>query len=371
MSMFKKAVKESAKLRLAIAGPSGSGKTYSALAIATAFGGSVAVVDTEHGSASKYADLFDFDVAEMHAPYHPDKYVKAIHDAAEAGYNVIILDGMSHAWNGTGGLLELVEEAAKRMKNPNTYAAWKDVTPIQNRLIEAIVSAPIHLIATMRSKQDYVQSRDEKSGYTTIRKVGMAPVQREGFEYEFDVFFDMDIDNNAIVTKTRCSALTGKVIPQPGAQVAKTLMAWLSTDPTSPAPDKPAAPDVDLDQVEAIDPDATAVSQEQATASEPSDCQKLREWASNLHSDADAEPCTDKQYQYLAGLIDTLAGKDTHRAVLSYLCGKEITSRLVPARKVATGLLNALVEGEPKYNENVVACIKAIGAKTAAQPEMA
>lgn len=228
MSLFKKAVKSEAKLRLAIAGPSGSGKTYSALAIATALGGPIAYVDTEHGSASKYADLFDFDVAEMHAPYHPDKYVAAIREAAQAGYKIIVLDSLSHAWNGEGGLLELVEDAAKRMKTANTYAAWKDVTPIQNRMIEAIVSSDIHIIGTMRSKQDYVQEKNDK-GYTVIRKVGMAPVQRDGFEYEFDVFFDMDYDNNAIVSKSRCPALSGQVIAKPGAQVAKVLKEWLGS----------------------------------------------------------------------------------------------------------------------------------------------
>lgn len=239
--MFKKAVKQEAKLRLAIAGPSGSGKTYTALAIAQAFGGSVAVVDTEHGSASKYADLFGFDVLEMEAPFHPDRFVTAIREAASAGYTTIVLDSLSHAWNGQGGLLELVEDAQKRMKTSNSFAAWKDVTPIQNRFIEGIVSAPIHVIATMRSKQEYVQEKDERTGKTQIRKVGMAPVQRDGFEYEFDVFLDMDVNNNAIVSKTRCPALTGKVFTKPGADVANILMDWLHGAP-APAPVKSAPP---------------------------------------------------------------------------------------------------------------------------------
>lgn len=223
---FVKAVKHESKLRLAVAGPSGSGKTYTSLAIAASLGGSVAVVDTEHGSASKYADLFDFDVKVLAAPFHPDRYVAAIREAAQAGYNVIVLDSLTHAWNGTGGLLDIVEEFAKRMKSSNTFAAWKDATPIQNRLTEGIVGAPIHVIATMRSKQDYVQDTDA-NGRARIRKVGMAPVQREGFEYEFDVFLDMDIENNAIVTKTRCPALTGRVFNKPSADVAKILADWL------------------------------------------------------------------------------------------------------------------------------------------------
>lgn len=221
--MFKKAVKEEAKLRLAIAGPSGSGKTYTALAVGTALG-KVALVDTEHGSASKYADIFDFDVAEMHAPFHPDKYAKAIEAATAAGYDVVILDSLSHAWNGPGGVLEIVEQASKKYRG-NSYAGWQEGTPVHNRLIEAIVGAGIHVIGTMRSKQEYILI--DKNGKQQPQKVGMAPVQRDGFEYEFDVFLDMDVDNNAIVSKTRCPALTGAVITKPGKPLAETLAAWL------------------------------------------------------------------------------------------------------------------------------------------------
>lgn len=237
MSMFKKAVKAESKLRLVVAGPSGSGKTYTGLAIASALadGAPIAVVDTEHGSASKYADLFNFDVAEMHPPFHPDKFVQAIQDAAAAGYAVIILDSLTHAWSGTGGMLDLIDEIAKRKTSGNSFAAWKDGTPIQNRLIDAIVSAPIHVIATIRSKQDYVQDKDDR-GKTVVRKVGMAAQQREGFEYEFDVAFDMDIDNNAIVSKTRCPALTGRVFSKPGRDVASILAEWLRGEPAPQPP---------------------------------------------------------------------------------------------------------------------------------------
>lgn len=228
--MFRKAVKQEAKLRLAIAGPSGSGKTYTSLAIATALGGPVAVVDTEHGSASKYADVFDFDTLRLTPPYHPDRFVEAIEAAASEGYNVVVLDSLSHAWNGTGGLLEIVDQIAIRMKTSNTYAAWKDATPLQNRLVEAILRADLHVIATMRSKQDYVQEQDDR-GRTRIRKLGMAPVQRDGFEYEFDVFMDMDMDNNGIIGKTRCPALTNRVFAKPGADIAGILSEWLAGEP--------------------------------------------------------------------------------------------------------------------------------------------
>jgi hypothetical protein len=236
--MFAPAVKHESKLRLGISGPSGSGKTYTALAIATALGQRVAVVDTESGSASKYADVFGFDVAEMHAPFHPKKYAAAIQAAADAGYDVIILDSLSHAWAGSGGLLDIVDEAAKRSKSGNTYMAWKEGTPVQNMLIEAIVTAPIHVIGTMRSKTEYALITDER-GKSAPKKIGMAPIQRDGFEYEFDVMLDMDADNTAVVSKSRCSALAGTVIGKPGANVAATLREWLSGAPVEPVTSQP------------------------------------------------------------------------------------------------------------------------------------
>ena len=227
MGAFKKAVKTGLKLRMAITGPAGSGKTYTALALATAMGLPIAYIDTEHGSASKYADLFEFDVMEMRPPFNPERFVKGIEMAASEGYAVVVIDSLSHAWSGTGGILEMVEEASTRTRG-NSYAAWKDVTPKQNALIEAIVGSDIHIIATMRSKMDYVQDKDDR-GKTSITKVGMAPVQREGFEYEFDVVMDMDIKHNGIITKTRCPAITDKVFRKPGADVAKILSDWLSS----------------------------------------------------------------------------------------------------------------------------------------------
>lgn len=228
--MFKKATKQAARLRLALLGPSGSGKTYTSLLlagrIAEVRGGRVALLDTEHGSASKYADIFDFDTAELEGDYHPDNYVRAIQAAQAAGYAVIIIDSLTHAWSGPGGVLDLVEQIGKRQKGGNRFAAWADVTPIHNRLIEAILAANIDIIATMRSKTEYIQTNDDR-GKTRIEKVGMAPIQRDGVEYEFDVVGDMTIANDLIISKSRCPDLAGKVIVKPGADVADVLLAWL------------------------------------------------------------------------------------------------------------------------------------------------
>jgi hypothetical protein len=214
---------------LAIAGPSGSGKTYTALSIAASLGKKVALVDTEHGSASKYADLFHFDVMEMEPPFNPDRFGKAIIEAQTGGYDVIILDSLSHAWNGTGGLLELVDQFAMKYKG-NTFAGWKEGTPIYNKLIDTIVQTDIHVIATMRSKQDYVLETGD-DGKQRPKKVGMAPIQRDGFEYEFDVFMEMDIDNIGRVIKSRCPDLTGRAFKLPGKDVAGILADWLKGVP--------------------------------------------------------------------------------------------------------------------------------------------
>jgi hypothetical protein len=225
MGDFKKATKSQAKLRMAITGPSGSGKTYTALSVATPLG-NIAVIDTERGSASKYADLFDFDVLEL-TEYHPRHYIEAIKAACAGGYDVLIIDSLSHAWSGQGGVLELVDRAAKRSQSQNSFAAWRDVTPLHNQLVDTILGSPIHIIATMRSKTEYVLERDER-GRTTPRKIGLAPVQRDGMEYEFDVVAEMDMENNMIVSKSRIVALTGAIIHRPDGQFGEVLKTWLS-----------------------------------------------------------------------------------------------------------------------------------------------
>ena len=154
--MFTRAVKTDSKLRLALAGPPGSGKTFTALSLAYALadGQGVALIDTEHGSASKYADLFPpFDCVNLDT-FHPDLYVEAIKAAERAGYVVLLIDSLSHAWNGKGGLLELVDGIARRSKSGNTYVAWGEATPIQNRLIDTLLAAKLHIIATMRRKME-------------------------------------------------------------------------------------------------------------------------------------------------------------------------------------------------------------------------
>lgn len=239
---FKKATKAEAKARLALCGLSGSGKTYSALAIARGLGQRVALLDTEHGSSRKYSDIFDFDV-DVLAVHHPQRYIEAIQLAEREGYDVLIIDSLSHAWMGKSGALELVDRLGNR---GNSFAAWGKVSPLHQDLIEAIVGARLHVIATMRTKTEYVI--ENVGGKQVPKKIGTAPVQRDGMEYEFDVVIDLDRDHNGHIGKTRCAALDGAIITRPGAELGRTIAAWLSVEapPEPPESFRPAT----LQQVE-------------------------------------------------------------------------------------------------------------------------
>lgn len=230
--MFHKAIKTKSRLRLALSGPSGSGKTYTALQIAKGLGGRVALLDTERGSASKYADLFEFDVAELDS-FAPENYIKAVQEAEKAGYDILIIDSLSHAWAGKDGLLEFVDKTAK-----GQFSGWKEATPKQNRLVDAILGARMHIIATMRAKMSYTQEKDEKTGKSVVRALGMQPVQRDGIEYEFDIFGLLDQSNTLVIQKSRAVELRGAVIEQPGPELGEALKAWLEDGVETPHPDK-------------------------------------------------------------------------------------------------------------------------------------
>jgi hypothetical protein len=243
---FRKAVKHGSKLRFAVCGPSGSGKTYSLLTLATELGGPIALLDTEHGSASKYADIFEFDVLELDS-YDPLRLIGLIDDAVEHRYRVLCIDSLSHFWIGKDGELEKVDRAARRMQTPNSFAAWKQVTPIHNALIDKIISAPLHVLVSMRSKTEWILDRDDRTGKSVPRKVGLASVMRDGIEYEFDVCGEMDQENTLQFTKSRCPKLSGGVYPKPGRELADVLKDWLGTDSASrevhePTSDAPVTP---------------------------------------------------------------------------------------------------------------------------------
>jgi hypothetical protein len=234
------AAKERAKLRLGIAGPAGSGKSYTALQIAAGLGGRVGVIDTEHRSAHLYADLIPggFDVIELPPPFSPDNYVAAIHAFEMAGVDTIIIDSLSHAWAGEGGALDMQGKIAD--KTGNSWAAWRTVTPKHTALIEAMLQSPCHIIATMRSKMDYVQEADSgKMG--KVKKVGLAPVMRDGIEYEFTLFMEMDQGHNGFVGKDRTQLFDNQIIEKPDADMGRRLLDWLNRgiEPAAPSTLRP------------------------------------------------------------------------------------------------------------------------------------
>ena len=223
--LFRKAQRKQAKLRLAITGPAGSGKTYSALLLALGLGGKIAMIDTENGSGDLYSQLGDYDICSLNAPYAPQRYLQMIHEAEQAKYNIIIIDSLSHAWSGQGGLLDLQNKLVESKYRGNSYNAWRDITPIQNLLVDAIISSPCHIIATMRSKTEYIQNRNEQ-GRTEIRKVGLAPVQREGIDYEFGTVFDLSPGHIAAVSKDRTGLFDGQAF-EISQDTGKVLRQWL------------------------------------------------------------------------------------------------------------------------------------------------
>jgi len=230
---FHKAVKQNAKCRLAISGPSGAGKTYTLLKIATELGGRIAVVDTEHGSASKYADTFQFDVLELDS-FDPDSIPELIKSAAEAGYAVLIFDSLSHFWTGKGGELDQVDNITARSRSGNSFAAWREVSPKHNRMVDAMISAPIHILVSLRVKTEWVMETN-RDGKMVPRKIGLQPVMRDGIEYEFDVCGDMDQENKLVISKSRCPTLNAQVFSKPGAEVARMLKDWLGVSSAEPA----------------------------------------------------------------------------------------------------------------------------------------
>lgn len=221
---FKKAERRQAKLKLAISGPSGSGKTMSALRMAKGIGGRIAVIDTENGSASLYADQFDFDTLSIDPPYTSQKYVAAIKAAEEDGYEIIIVDSFSHAWAGEGGTLD--QKSARDARGGSGFANWKEPKQAYGQVKNAILHSSSHMIVTVRSKQAYLQV--EEGGRTKIQKAGMDPIAEPGIEYEFTVFFDAQMDHKVQASKDRTSLFVGSIF-QVTEETGVTLIKWLAS----------------------------------------------------------------------------------------------------------------------------------------------
>ncbi len=237
---FTKATKEQSKLRLAMFGPSGSGKTYTSLRIASGLSDKIAVIDTERRSASKYADRFEFDVLDLDEK-DIDTYCRAIDAAQNAGYAVLILDSLTHAWQ---ELLSEIDKLARAKYGGNTWGAWSEGTPKQRQLVDAILSYDGHVIATMRSKTEWTTTTDNR-GRTKPQRIGLAPQQGKGIEYEFDLLIELCVEHIGTVLKDRTGRFQDQTIKEPGEEFGQKLAAWL-TEGEPPKPPEPFVMDTEM-----------------------------------------------------------------------------------------------------------------------------
>lgn len=233
MAIFEEVTRKKSKARIALVGPSGAGKTLSALLMAFGITGDwkkVALIDTEHERGRFYAERSDFNIgkflyAPLYPPYSPDRYIDFVNSAAQAVGNdgVVIIDSFSHAWDNDGGVLDIKSQIAKR-QGKNDYTAWDEAGKIQNGLINSILSVPCHTIITMRTKMAYAMEINER-GKTVPVKIGLAPVQRENAEYEFDVVLQINREHIACASKdtTFLDSWSGVIT----AELGKQLAAWL------------------------------------------------------------------------------------------------------------------------------------------------
>jgi len=223
VSTFKKATRKAVKLKLAITGPSGSGKTFSALRLASglADGRRIAFIDTENGSASLYSDRFDFDVLDISPPFDNEKFIAAMTAATDAGYGVVVCDSFSLCWEGI-----LAYKSKLDARGGNSYTNWADAGLKFKAVLDAFLNAPVHVICCMRSKMDHVQEKDDR-GKTTIKKVGMAPIMRDGIEYDFTTVFDVAIDHCAASSKDRTGLFPN--IAQITEDHGKRLLEWVNS----------------------------------------------------------------------------------------------------------------------------------------------
>lgn len=224
---IRKASKKHRFLKIGVGGISGSGKTMGALKVAHGITGDwekICIIDTENNSADLYSDLGPFDVLPL-TDTSPNGYVAAFKEVQEAGYNVMIIDSLSHEWNGKGGAVEIADKITETSRSGNSFQAWGKVTPIHNGFMDSLLQAQIHVIATMRKKSDYVLEVNSK-GKQAPRKVGLKNIQKDGTSYEFDVMLDIHGNHHCTVEKDRTSLFNKDTAFMLSADTGKSLMTW-------------------------------------------------------------------------------------------------------------------------------------------------
>jgi AAA domain len=203
---LQQAQRKQAKIKLGLQSPAGGGKTYSALLLAYGLindWSKIAVIDTENHSADLYAHLGNYQVLALEQPFTPERYIEAIEICEKAGMAAVIIDSISHEWEGVGGILDVHGAMIG-----NSFTNWSKVTPRHNAFVQKILQSSCHIIATIRSKQDYVLS--EKNGKMVPEKMGLKGVTREGMDYEFTLVFELDIKHQATATKDRTGLFMDK-----------------------------------------------------------------------------------------------------------------------------------------------------------------
>lgn len=263
---FKKAAKKEVKLTMGISGPAGAGKTLSALRIARGLvgpHGKIALIDTEGAKANAYADVIEngYDIAQFESPFELDKLEDTLDEAIEAGYQVIVIDSLSHFYAGEGGILQQVEDESVR-NGGNGMKAWAYVTPKVNRFLEKLKAMPIHVIVTLRSKTTYEISRNDK-GKVSVQKLGLAPIWKgDSIDFEMDHMLKMTTDHRAIVDKTRLIGLTDKIFDKPDEKLGKQIKEYLTGGIVSPIEPEPAVADEPAEEpAEKIAPKQQLLSQ--------------------------------------------------------------------------------------------------------------
>lgn len=225
MFKIRQAERRQAKLRLALTGVAGAGKSLGAIYIASGMNKKFIVIDTEEKSADLYAHVAKFDVLILEKPFTPERYINAIQHCERLGYEIIIIDSLSHAWAGEGGVLDMQDAATQASKTKNSYTAWKEVTPWHNKLVNAILQSKAHIIATIRCKTHH--ELVSENGRMKPVKMGLAPIQREGMDYEFTTVLEIDKESKLYTSsKDRTQLFEGKhekITPELG----KKLLDWL------------------------------------------------------------------------------------------------------------------------------------------------
>lgn len=300
---FAKAERRRAHLKIALTGPSGSGKTFSALEIASGLGKKIAVGDTENGSASLYADRFEFDVVEISPPFTAQKYIDVVNAAVKGGYDVLIVDSFSHSWAGEGGVMD--KKDALDARGGSKFANWKQPKREHQKLKDAILHSGIHIISTIRSKQGYLQVED--GGKSQVKKVGMDPIAEPGIEYEYTVVLDLDMSHHAQASKDRTGLFDGQLFI-PNASTGEKLLAWLNgakvATPPPPPPVTETKPAPTKSSGSRPTPKSQPAPASNQNAEDPGEYQLPKEW--KQYKQAKLNTLTPEQ---LSGVIDWLEGR--------------------------------------------------------------